>query len=307
MRKLPSDTQKLLDAYDAYLMLEHGAADNSRDAYLRDASRLLDYLNGIGITADAATVDTLQGFMAALFDLGLSPRSMRRIVSGVRSFFRYLVLEGYIESNPAQVIEPPQIGQHLPQVLTVEEIDAMVAAINPESREATRDHALIETLYGCGLRVSELIALQIDKVNFAQGYVTVRGKGNKERIVPMGQITADALTRWLEERESTQALKLKPGEENYVFTSPRTGSRITRVRVFKIVKQLAEAAGIKKEISPHTLRHSFASHLLEGGANLRAIQQMLGHESITTTEIYIHIDRSRLREEILRYHPRNAH
>lgn len=307
MRKLPSDTQKLLDAYDAYLMLEHGAADNSRDAYLRDASRLLDYLNGIGITADAATVDTLQGFMAALFDLGLSPRSMRRIVSGVRSFFRYLVLEGYIESNPAQVIEPPHIGQHLPQVLTVEEIDAMVAAINPESREATRDHALIETLYGCGLRVSELIALQIDKVNFAQGYVTVRGKGNKERIVPMGQITADALTRWLEERESTQALKLKPGEENYVFTSPRTGSRITRVRVFKIVKQLAEAAGIQKEISPHTLRHSFASHLLEGGANLRAIQQMLGHESITTTEIYIHIDRSRLREEILRYHPRNAH
>jgi integrase/recombinase XerD len=307
MRKLPSDTQKLLDAYDAYLMLEHGAADNSRDAYLRDASRLLDYLNGIGITADAATVDTLQNFMAALFDLGLSPRSMRRIVSGVRSFFRYLVLEGYIESNPAQVIEPPHIGQHLPQVLTVEEIDAMVAAINPESREATRDHALIETLYGCGLRVSELIALQIDKVNFAQGYVTVRGKGNKERIVPMGQITADALTRWLEERESTQALKLKPGEENYVFTSPRTGSRITRVRVFKIVKQLAEAAGIKKEISPHTLRHSFASHLLEGGANLRAIQQMLGHESITTTEIYIHIDRSRLREEILRYHPRNAH
>jgi integrase/recombinase XerD len=307
MRTLPTDTQKLLDAYDAYLMLEHGAADNSRAAYLRDTARLLDYLDGIGVTADAATVDTLQNFMAALFDLGLSPRSMRRIVSGVRSFYRYLVLEGYVESSPAQVIEPPQIGQHLPQVLTVEEIDAMVAAIDPAARESKRDHALIETLYGCGLRVSELIALQVDKVNFKQGYVIVRGKGNKERLVPMGEVTADALALWLDERENDPTVKVKPGEENYVFTSPRTGSRITRVRVFKIVKQLADAAGITKDISPHTLRHSFASHLLEGGANLRAIQQMLGHESITTTEIYIHIDRSRLREEILRYHPRNAH
>ena len=303
MRTLPTDTHRLLDAYDAYLMLEHGAADNSRDAYLRDASRLLDYLDGRGITADAATVDTLQGFMATLYDLGLSPRSMRRIVSGVRSFYRYLLLEGYIESSPAQVIEPPHIGQHLPQVLTVDEIDAMVAAIDPNAREARRDRALIETLYGCGLRVSELIGLQIDKVNFQLGYVSVRGKGNKERLVPMGQITADALSQWLDERND--ATTVKPGEENYVFTSPRTGSRITRVRVFKIVKQLADAAGVQKEISPHTLRHSFASHLLEGGANLRAIQQMLGHESITTTEIYIHIDRSRLREEILRFHPRN--
>lgn len=300
MLRTPPPSARLLEAFDAYLMLEAGSADNSREAYHRDAARLLDYLEG----KDPAGVgvEELHGFMAAMMDLGLSPRSLRRSVSGVRAFFRFLELESYVESNPALLIEPPQTGLYLPQVLSVEEIDAMVAAINPGSREAVRDRALIETLYGCGLRVSELIGLEIGRLHIGEGYLTVTGKGSKERLVPLGEVTADALLAWLDERAEG---KIRPGEENYVFLAPRTGGRITRMRVFDIVRRLAADAGIAREVSPHTLRHSFASHLLEGGANLRAIQQMLGHESIATTQIYLHIDRSRLREEILTYHPRN--
>lgn len=301
MREIPS-AKKLLQGFGAYLLLEAGSSENSREAYMRDARRLLDFLDGENLTVDRVTVDTLHTFMVSMLELYLSPRSLRRIVSGIRAFFKYLVIEGYIESNPAQLIEPPQIGLHLPQVLSVEEIDAMIAAINPDSREALRDRALMETLYGCGLRVSEVINLEVSRLNLGQGYLTVVGKGSKERLVPMGEVTADALRDWLEQRAEG---KIRPGEENYVFLAPRTGGRITRMRVFDIVKRLAAEAGIRRDISPHTLRHSFASHLLEGGANLRAIQQMLGHESIATTQIYIHIDRTRLREEILLYHPRN--
>lgn len=301
MREIPS-AKKLRQGFGAYLLLEAGCSENSREAYLRDARRLLDFLDGENLTVDRVTVATLHTFMVSMLELYLSPRSLRRIVSGIRAFFKYLVIEGYIESNPAQLIEPPQIGLHLPQVLSVEEIDAMIAAINPDSREALRDRALMETLYGCGLRVSEVINLEVSRLNLGQGYLTVVGKGSKERLVPMGEVTADALRDWLEQRAEG---KIRPGEENYVFLAPRTGGRITRMRVFDIVKRLAAEAGIKRDISPHTLRHSFASHLHEGGANLRAIQQMLGHESIATTQIYIHIDRTRLREEILLYHPRN--
>lgn len=293
---------KLLAGFNGYLMLEAGSADNSREAYLRDARRMLDFLDGENISVENATVNTLHTFMVGLMDMGLSPRSMRRMLSGIRAFFKYLVVEGRIDSNPALLIEPPQIGLHLPEVLSVEEIDAMIDSIDPESREALRDRALLETLYGCGLRVSELVNLEIGKINLAEGYLTVVGKGSKERLVPLGEITADALAAWLEQRSVG---KIKLGEDNYVFLSPRTGGRITRMRVFDIIRRQADAAGIRREVSPHTLRHSFASHLLEGGANLRAIQQMLGHESISTTQIYLHIDRSRLREEILRYHPRN--
>lgn len=299
MRTLP-DNAKLLKNFSAYLLLEAGSADNSREAYLRDASRLLDFLADRPLTE--TTVDTLHEFMVAMLEMGLAPRSLRRIISGIRAFFKYLTLEGFIESNPALLIEPPQIGLHLPEVLTVDEIDAMIAAIDPKSREAVRDHALIETLYGCGLRVSELINLEMNKLHLAEGYLVVTGKGNKERMVPLGEVTADAIADWLAERAEG---KIKPGEGNYVFLAPRTGGRITRMRVFDIIKRLASAAGIVREVSPHTLRHSFASHLLEGGANLRAIQQMLGHESIATTQIYIHLTPSRLREEILIHHPRN--
>lgn len=293
----------LIDDFGAYLLLERGATDNSREAYLADARRLVDFAESRGLTAQELSVTDLQEFMTELHDLGLSPRSGARVLSGVRALYRFMALEGMIGSNPSLLLEPPDMGLHLPEVLSVEEIDAMIAAIDPGAREAVRDRAMMETLYGCGLRVSELIGLQISRLNLAEGYLRVVGKGNKERLVPMAPVTASALAEWLADRE---AGKVAPGCSDYVFVAPRTGSPITRVRVFKIVKTLAERAGIGREVSPHTLRHSFASHLLEGGANLRTIQQMLGHESLKTTEIYIHLDRSKLREEILAYHPRNS-
>ncbi|MBD5425424.1 MAG: tyrosine recombinase [Bacteroides sp.] len=301
---MPSDPRKIIDGFSAYLLLEAGSADNSRQAYVRDASRLLEFLQNEGISPDSANVDTLHSFMVAMVDLGLAPRSLRRLVSGIRALFRYLVAENYLETNPALLLEPPRLGLHLPSVLSVDEIDAMIDAIDSASPQALRDRALIETLYGCGLRVSEAINLEIGRLNLPEGYLSVVGKGSKERLVPLGQVTADALSAWLAQRADG---KIADGEENYVFLAPRTGRRITRMRVFDIVKRLASQAGIATEVSPHTLRHSFASHLLEGGANLRAIQQMLGHESISTTQIYIHLDRSQLRREILLHHPRNSH
>ncbi|MBD5178702.1 MAG: tyrosine recombinase [Bacteroidales bacterium] len=304
MRTIPSDPRKIIDGFSAYLLLEAGSADNSRQAYVRDASRLLEFLQNEGISPDSANVDTLHSFMVAMVDLGLAPRSLRRLVSGIRALFRYLVAENYLETNPALLLEPPRLGLHLPSVLSVDEIDAMIDAIDSASPQALRDRALIETLYGCGLRVSEAINLEIGRLNLPEGYLSVVGKGSKERLVPLGQVTADALSDWLTQRADG---KIADGEENYVFLAPRTGRRITRMRVFDIVKRLASQAGIATEVSPHTLRHSFASHLLEGGANLRAIQQMLGHESISTTQIYIHLDRSQLRREILLHHPRNSH
>lgn len=299
MRIIPT-AKKLLTAFDAYMRLEVGSADNSREAYLRDARCLLDYLGDKSLAE--VSVSDLHEFMVEMVNLGFSPRSQRRMISGIRALFRFLTAEGYLTQNPALLLNPPQIGLHLPEVLSVEEIDAMIAAIDPNANESIRDNALMETLYGCGLRVSELINLEVSKLHLNDGYLMVRGKGNKERLVPMGEVTIDALRQWLDQRAGG---KIHPGEENYVFTAPRTGRRITRVRVFLIIKRLAEAAGIARDVSPHTLRHSFASHLLEGGANLRAIQQMLGHENLSTTQIYLHVDRSRLREEILRYHPRN--
>lgn len=297
-------TDRLLKAFDAHLLLERGQGDNSRQAYGRDAGRLLEYLRSIDVDPRQCTPDHLHSFMATLIDLGLSPRSMARVISGMRAFFRFMELDGIIDSNPALLIEHPSLGSYLPEVLTVEEIDAMIAAIDPDAREALRDRALIETMYGCGLRVSETINLRIDRLFLTDGYLMVEGKGRKQRIVPMGEITADAIAAWMAQRATC---RIKPGEENALFTSPRTGARITRVRVFKLIKQLAMAAGIDRDISPHTLRHSFASHLLEGGANLRAIQDMLGHEDISTTQVYLHMDTSRLRQELLLHHPRLQH
>lgn len=296
------NAENTLRQYGAYLLLEKGSSANSRAAYLADASRVMDFAESRGVDVTVLTPDDLQGFMAELRDAGLSARSSARVLSGIRSFYRYLTLEGAVSDNPALMLETPRLGLHLPEVLAVEEIDAMIAAIDPQAREAVRDRALIETLYGCGLRVSELIGLKISLLHLNEGYLIVTGKGNKQRLVPMGEVTVDALHAWLTDRECG---RISPGCDDCVFLAPRTGSPITRVRIFKIVKTLAERAGISREISPHTLRHSFASHLLEGGANLRAIQQMLGHESLTTTQIYIHLDNSRLREEILAHHPRN--
>ncbi len=291
----------VLKQYSAYLLLERGLSENTRMSYLNDVEKLTRYLRDNNIELKDVTLDILHNFIAELHDLGISSRSQARIISGIKSFFRFLKLENLIEFNPTLLLESPRIGRKLPEVLSIEEIDEMISCIDLSTNEGQRNRAIIETLYSCGLRVSELINLEINKIFLEEEYVVIKGKGNKERIVPISSVALHEIELYLEDR---QHLDIKPGEENILFLN-RRGRRLTRVMIFYIIKQLAELAGIRKEISPHTLRHSFATHLLEGGANLRAIQQMLGHESISTTEIYIHIDRTRLREEILTYHPRN--
>lgn len=291
----------LLDRYAAWLLLERGLSANTRLAYLADASRLETWLADHGLGIAEADTDTLRAFLADIHDLGISARSQARVISGIKSLYRFLRLERVVEENPSLLLDAPRIGRHLPEVLTVEEVDAMLAAIDPTRPHAQRNRTIIELLFSCGLRVSELIDLEISRLNLELGYLTVTGKGSKERLVPVSPSATAELTDWLAERET---YPVKSGHENYVFLN-RSGRHMTRVMVFYIVRDLAEAAGIRKEISPHTLRHSFATALLEGGANLRAIQQMLGHESIATTEIYLHLDNRRLRDEILRCHPRS--
>lgn len=288
--------------YIQYLRLERSYTGNTLDAYVRDLQKLINYLGDEGIDFRTITLEQLDQFAAQISELGVAPRSLARILSGVRSFYRFLVLEREIDTDPTELLASPNIGKHLPDVLTTEEVDSIIAAIDPGMREARRDHAIIETLYSCGLRVSELCELLISNLYLDEGYIRVHGKGNKERLVPISQVAIDCLREWLEERAE---LRIKPGHEDYVFISMRRGTRLSRITLFVRIKQLASLAGIQKSISPHTFRHSFATHLLEGGANLRAIQAMLGHESIATTEIYTHIDRSHLREQILEHHPRN--
>ena len=287
--------------YAAWLLLERGMSANTRMAYTSDALRLDTWLRERGLTLETATLDRLLDFIADLHDLGIGPRSQAPIISGRKSLYRFMKLERIIPENPTLLIDAPRIGKHLPEVLTVAEVDAMLAAIDPSRPHAQRNRAIIEVLFSCGLRVSELVSLEISRMNLDEGYLTVTGKGSKERMVPMSASAVAELTDWLAER---QTYPVKAGHEGYVFLN-RCGRRLTRVMVFYIVRDLAEAAGIRKEISPHTLRHSFATALLEGGANLRAIQQMLGHESIGTTEIYLHLDNTRLRDEIVRCHPRS--
>lgn len=296
-----TDMSRLLDTYEAHISLERGLSENTRISYRMDVEKLTDFLAGESISLSDLSLQHLQSFAAALHDLGVSARSQARILSGVRSFCRFLHTEHFLATDPSQLLETPSIGLHLPEVLSVEEIDAMIAAIDPSTAEATRNHAIIETLYGCGLRVSELVNLEIGRIYADEGYLVIRGKGSKERLVPVSDTALAWIEGYMPERA---ALPIKRGEEPYLFLS-RRGTRLTRQMIFTIIKRLASAAGIAKTISPHTLRHSFATHLLEGGANLRAIQQMLGHESIATTEIYLHLDRSRLRQEILDHHPRN--
>lgn len=291
----------VLKQYSAYLLLERGLSENTRESYLNDVEKLMRYINENNLTIKDVTLDTLHNFIADLHDLGISSRSQARIISGLKSFFRFLKLENHINTNPTLLLESPRIGRKLPEVLSIEDIDKMISCIDLSTNEGQRNRAIIETLYSCGLRVSELVNLEINKIFLEEEYVVIKGKGNKERIVPISPVAIHEIKLYLNDR---QHLDIKPGEENILFLN-RRGRRLTRVMIFYIIKQLAELAGIRKEISPHTLRHSFATHLLEGGANLRAIQQMLGHESIATTEIYIHIDRTRLRDEILTYHPRN--
>ncbi len=300
-RRCVDDIDRIVESYQAYLSLEKGLADNTLDGYIDDVNKLLAYLADTGTALSEVTLEELQCFAADVHDLGVAVRTQARIISGVKSFFRYLTLEKFIESNPATLLESPRIGRKLPDILTVEEIDAMIESIDMSAAEGQRNRAIVETLYGCGLRVSELVNLEISKLFLDEQFIVVCGKGNKERVIPISPTAINEIGSYMLQRQS---MNIKPGEDHILFLN-RRGRRLTRIMIFYIIKRLAEAAGIRKEISPHTLRHSFATHLLEGGANLRAIQQMLGHESITTTEVYIHIDRSRLRSEILRFHPRN--
>ena len=286
-----------------YLTLEKGMSQNTAQAYSDDVDKLTRYLADCGVGVEHVSTDDLERFVCTLLDVGIQPRSQARIISGVKSFYKFLRMEGYMETDPTELLLTPKIGRHLPEVLTIAEIDRMVAAIDMSKAEGQRNRAIIETLYGCGLRVSELVTLQLSQLFLDERYVIIQGKGNKQRLVPISPVAIEQINLYLEQTRSHQVAK--HGSEDILFLN-RRGAMLTRQMIFHIIKQLCELAGIRKVISPHTLRHSFATHLLEGGANLRAIQQMLGHESITTTEIYVHIDRTRLRDEILTHHPRNT-
>ena len=276
---------------------------NTAQAYSDDVDKLTRYFTGAGIAVEHATTDDLERFVCTLQDVGIQPRSQARIISGVKGFYKFLRLEGYMDTDPTELLPAPRIGRHLPEVLTIDEIDRMIACIDMSKAEGQRNRAIIETLYGCGLRVSERVTLKLSQLFMDERYVIIQGKGNKQRLVPISPVAIEQINLYLEQTRSHQVAQR--GSEDILFLN-RRGAMLTRQMIFHIVKQLCELAGVRKVISPHTLRHSFATHLLEGGANLRAIQQMLGHESITTTEIYVHIDRTRLRDEILSHHPRNS-
>ena len=287
--------------YQRYLRLEKGFSPNTVDAYMRDLGKLLRYLFTERTDVLDVRLEQLEHFAASLAHLGISARSMARILSGVRQFYRWLVLDGYLKADPTVLLESPKQPAHLPEVLSTAEVDMLEAAIDLAKWEGQRNKAIIEVLFSCGLRVSELVNLKFQNLFVEERYLRILGKGSKERLVPISQRAIDELMLWNADRN---AMHVKPGEEDYVFLN-RRGHHLTRTMVLIMVKQYARAAGIQKTISPHTLRHSFATALLEGGADLRVIQAMLGHESIGTTEIYTHIDTSTLREEILNHHPRN--
>ena len=292
----------VLRRYVQYLCLERSYSKNTLDAYRRDLQKLLVFYADNHIDYRTVTLEQLDQFAGQLREEGIQARSVARILSGVRSFYRFLTLEKEVEQDPTELLESPQIGKHLPEVLSVEEIDSIINVIDVSKPEGVRDRAIIEVLYGCGLRISELCNLRISQLYLEDKYIRVKGKGSKERLVPIEGVAIERVREWLVTR---MGYKVKPSEEDYVFVSLTRGSRLSRISLFVYIKDYAERAGIKKNISPHTFRHSFATHLLEGGANLRAIQMMLGHEDISTTEIYMHIDKSKLRTEILEHHPRN--
>ena len=291
----------IVESYRRYLKLQRNFSANTVKAYMDDLQKLMGFLSGINVTADAATLDDLRQFAASLHDIGIGARSQCRILSGVRSFYRFLLLDGYIENDPSELLESPTVGDHLPEVLTTDEVDRLEAAIDLSKWEGHRNRAIIEVLFSCGLRVSELVMLRLSQLYLEEGYVRVVGKGDKERLVPISTKAIKELKLWFDDRCH---MEIRRGEEDFVFLN-RRGAHLTRTMILIMIKRLAVEAGITKTVSPHTLRHSFATALLEGGADLRAIQAMLGHESISTTEIYTHIDMTMLRNEILHHHPRN--
>lgn len=292
----------ILRRYIQYLQLERSYSKNTLDAYRRDLNKLLIYYADNCIDFKSVTLEEFDKFAGELREEGIKPRSVARILSGVRSFYRFLALEKEIEMDPTELLESPRIGKHLPEVLSVEEIDRIISVIDLSKPEGIRDKAIIEVLYGCGLRISELCNLKISHLYLEEEYIRVKGKGSKERLVPIEGVAVESLREWLVAR---MGRKVRSTEEDYVFVSVTRGCRLSRISLFVYIKEYARKAGIIKNISPHTFRHSFATHLLEGGANLRAIQMMLGHEDISTTEVYMHIDKTHLRQEILEHHPRN--
>ncbi len=291
----------ILKKYEGYLLLEKSLSKNSIAAYSEDVEKLLRFAKEEGISYKEIRLDDLQQFIAQLRDVGICPRSQARIISGIKSFFRFLLLDEYVENDPTDLLEAPKIGLKLPEVLTVYEIDSIIKTIDLSLPEGQRNRAMLEVLYSCGLRVSELISLRYADLYLNEGFIRVLGKGNKQRLVPISETAIKEIRNYCIDRN---VVTVKKGHEDILFLS-RRGTALSRIMVFHIIKQQTEMAGIKKTVSPHTFRHSFATHLLEGGANLRAIQQMLGHEKITTTEIYTHIDRDFLRSEIIDHHPRN--
>ena len=296
-----SGEKDVVRAYVRYLKLQRNMSGNTLDAYQRDLRKLLDYLEREQKSVRDVELADLEHFSAGLHDIGIHPRSQCRILSGVRSFFKFLQLDGYRDDDPTELLESPQIGDHLPEVLTTEEVDRLEASIDLSKWEGHRNRAIIEVLFSCGLRVSELVNLKLSDLYIDEEYVRVMGKGSKERLVPISRKAIDELKNWFYDRN---LMKIKPGEEDFVFLN-RRGAHLTRTMILIMIKSQAKDAGIQKTISPHTLRHSFATALLEGGADLRFIQALLGHEDIGTTEIYTHIDTSTLRQEILEHHPRN--
>lgn len=295
------NSKDIVSRYRRYLKLEKGYSVNTLDAYMRDVDKLFRYLAVEQVDVLDVKLEDLEHFAAFISDLGIGPRSLARILSGVRQFYRFLVIDGYLEVDPTELLESPKQPDHLPEVLSTAEVDLLEQVIDLSKWEGHRNRAIIEVLFSCGLRVSELTNLKLSNLYIEEQYIRVMGKGSKERLVPISPRALDELNYWFADRN---VMKIKPGEEDYVFLN-RRGQHLTRTMILIMIKRYAVEAGIKKTISPHTLRHSFATSLLEGGADLRAIQAMLGHESIGTTEIYTHIDTSTLRQEILEHHPRN--
>ena len=291
-----------LERFRLYLRLEKGLSPRTLDAYMSDVEKFDAYIQEGGGDILTVELEQLRSYIATLVDVGIHPRTQARLLSSLRSFYGFLKMDGYIESNPTELLKSPKLPMYLPDVLTLDEIDRVIDAIDLSQLEGQRNRAMIEVLYSCGLRVSELCNLKISDLYLDEEFIRVTGKGDKQRLVPISPRAIAELNYYFNDRDH---IEIKPGYEDYVFISERRRKPLSRITVFHIVKELVEATGVQKNVSPHTFRHSFATHLLEGGANLRIIQAMLGHESIATTEIYAHVDRTRLREEIFEHHPRN--
>ncbi len=285
-----------------YLKVERSLAENSVNAYIRDIRKLADFGSKIKVDELNISVNEIREFIADLNSKNISARSQARIISGVKAFFKYLIIEDYITNDPSMLIENPKIGLKLPEVLSVGEIELIISSIDLSNKQGERNRAILETLYSCGLRVTELINLKISNINFKEGYIKVIGKGDKERLTPIGSNALKYVLIYVNEVRIHH--KISKNQEDFVFLNNR-GNKLSRVMIFTLIKRIVEKIGIKKKVSPHTFRHSFATHLIEGGADLRAVQEMLGHESITTTEIYTHLDRDYLRSNIMQFHPRS--